>query len=255
LLSYVAAKDSGTGVVTFVASGSAVFPNSQTSFNGVRHVKFDATSGGSFSFGNTDFSGVVLDATFDGGGSRHIHFARVESATSSPSPKPSFTILNSDIGPNNGVGEDLIHLRNVTDTLFQGNTIHDLTKSSSSDHADCIQNMGSSVNLSFIGNTFQRCWSEAIIEKADFGADTNIKFNNNRILDPINGDGTTPYAIGYFGGGYSVSKVTGEIRGNCILATSHNQVVVDHVTVNGGSQTVTEGGDNVVVSGNLYGGC
>ena len=81
-------------------------------------------------------------------------------------------------------------------------------------------------------------------------------FNNNEIRQPINGDGTTPYAIGYFGAPYGGGRVTGEIKDNCILATSSNHIDIDHVSdIDAGTQTVTEGGDNVAISGNDYGNC
>ena len=105
----------------------------------------------------------------------------ITSATVDPQPKQQFTVLNSEIGPNLGTTEDLIHLRNVRDTVFNGNFIHDLTKPSSDSHSDCIQNMGSSVNLSFVRNIFINCWSDAFIESRTLGPDINIEFNNNEI--------------------------------------------------------------------------
>ena len=260
LLDYDPGKDPCRTPVTFVPLGAVVF---ETAFiTGARHWKFDATTGGSFSFGEVGISPEpgndnlpVIDGRFDGGPALKVRMKGITSATVDPQPKQQFTVLNSDIGPNFGTTEDLIHLRNVRDTRFEGNFIHDLTKPSSDSHSDCIQNMGSSVNLSFVRNRFMNCWSDAFIDKSDFGPDTNIKFNNNEIRQPINGDGTTPYAIGYFGAPYGGGKVTGEIKNNCILATTHNIVVVDHMTVNDGMQSVTEGGDNVDVSGNVYGDC
>jgi hypothetical protein len=260
ILDYDPNKESCSTHVTFIPAGNVVFGAAYMS--GAKHWKFDATSGGSFSFGevaiawqasNTDLP--VIDGTFDGGPARNIHMRGVSSATVDPQPKQQFTVLNSEIGPNLGTTEDLIHLRNVRDTIFKGNFIHDLTKPSSDSHSDCIQNMGSSVNLSFVRNIFVNCWSDAFIEKSDFGPDINIQFNNNEIRHPINGDGTTPFAVGYFGAGYGGGRVTGEIKDNCVLATSHNIIVADHTTVNAGRQSVTESGDNVAISGNVYGNC
>lgn len=259
LLDYDPRKDTCTQSVTFIPSGAVAFGS--VAVSGARHWEFNAARGGSFSFGevtimwqpsNTNLP--VVDGTFDGGASRDIHFRAITSATADPQPKQQFKVLNSEIGPNFGTTEDLIHLRNVRDTLFRGNFIHDLTKSHPGDHSDCIQSMGSSTNLSFTGNRFQNCWSEALLEKADFGPDVNIRFTNNQIDHPINGDGTTGYAVGFFGAPFG-SRVTGELRHNCVRATSNNHLVVNHTTVDAGAKTVTDGGDNVVVAGNVYGGC
>ena len=191
------------------------------------------------------------DVTFD-----HLDVTAVASATSS-GPQQQFAVTNSDIGPfdscQDSSVEDLVHLRNVNATI-SGNFIHDLTQSGCGSHADGIQDMGMS-NLTITGNTFQRDWSEAIIAKTDFGA-SKVVFDNNTILDPINGDGTTPYSVGFFGATYTGAALTGEIKNNCVRSTSHQHIDVDTTSnIDATSTTVTTSGDSVVVSGNLFGGC
>jgi hypothetical protein len=105
---------------------------------------------------------------------------------------------------------------------------HDMQAANGS-HTDCLQ-ITAGTNITVSGNRFVRCSSDAIIAKADFGDIVNLVVENNWILDPINTDGSTPYAVGVFDDGTSSSPAThgcsSLIRNNSFGASAEDALFV-----------------------------
>jgi hypothetical protein len=209
--------------VVFRPAAKATVQTSGTFFIYGQNITFDGT-GGAFRFGGW----------FVRRGADHITFRRTQTGLFLCGGASNLRVEGGEVGPwtsqpdaedtqitlDDGVPCSNVTIKNVF--------FHDMLPSGGS-HTDCLQ-ITAGRNITIDGNRFVRCWSDAIIAKTDFGDIVNLVIQNNLILDPINGDGSTSYAVGVFddaagapGARHTCSSL---IRNNSFAALHNGELTV-----------------------------
>lgn len=258
---FSSAKESGEGTVTFSPGSGASVTIASIRFRGARNVALQGS-------GTLKITSVV-NVTDDGSGnySRNVTVDRSSVGVFTVDRAVAdVTFSNGEIGPwvsQCGGIEDTQIGYSVGGTppsniVIANNYIHDMERrwcpeANDYTHTECIQ-IEQVNGMTIIGNTFERCMSDALLAKADFGPISNLTFESNTI-NQVNGDGTTPYAV-------SIREVGGNrcqnviIRNNTFGGTSNNNLTIGCAGSGVGVVTVT---NNVFASSSLIdntrGGC